>query len=300
MSVLIFPMPGHDQLADRLVELMAGDRGVIETRRFPDGESYVRLMNDVSGRDVVFVAPLDRPNAKILPLVFVASTARELGAKSVGLVVPYLPYMRQDRRFHEGESITSRWFAKLVSSIADWMVTIDPHLHRYHSLDEIYDLDARYLTAAPLISAWIKGKVVKPLLVGPDRESEQWVSAVAKSVNAPCAILQKNRKGDRDVEVSRPDVSAWQDHTPILVDDIISTARTMIETISRIEEVGLQPPICIGVHAVFADQSYDALKAAGPAEIVTCNTIAHETNAIDVAALLVDGIRERISMVRPQ
>jgi ribose-phosphate pyrophosphokinase len=298
MSLLIFAMPGYDQLADRLAELLAGDRGAVETRHFPDGESYARLMDDVSGRDVIFVASLDRPDGKILPLMFAASTARELGAKTVGLVVPYLPYMRQDRRFHEGEAITSRWFAKLVSSFADWMVTIDPHLHRYHSLDEIYDMEAHSLQAAPLISAWISDKVEKPLLVGPDMESEQWVSAVAESVNAPFTILEKNRKGDRDVEVSRPDVSAWQDHTPILVDDIISTARTMIETIGRIEEVGLQPPICIGVHAVFAEQGYETLKEASPADIVTCNTIAHETNVIEVADLLADGIRDRVSMLK--
>jgi len=298
MNPLIFAMPDCDQLADRLAGLMAGDRGLMEMRRFPDGESYARLMDDVSGRNVVFVASLVRPDDKILALMFAASTARELGAKTVGLVVPYLPYMRQDRRFHEGEAITSRWFAGLVSSFADWMVTIDPHLHRSHSLDEIYDIEAHSLRAAPLISAWIADKVEKPLLVGPDTESTQWVSVVAESVGAPFTILEKNRKGDREVEVSRPDVSAWKDHTPILVDDIISTARTMIETVGRIEEVGLRPPICIGVHAVFAEQGYEALKAVKPADIVTCNTIAHETNAIEVAELLADGILDRVSFLK--
>jgi len=80
--------------------------------------------------------------------------------------------------------------------------------------------------AAPLISDWIRNEVKKPLLIGPDSESEQWVAAVARDAVAPHLVLQKVRHGDRDVEISVPEVARWRDHIPVLVDDIVSTGRT--------------------------------------------------------------------------
>ena len=149
----------------------------------------------------MIVGTLDRPNEKMLPVLFAAATARELGATNVGLVAPYLPYMRQDRRFKPGEAVTSREVARLLSDAVDWMVTIDPHLHRYGSLAEIYRIPTRAVHAAPLISQWIKTNASNPLIIGPDSESQQWVSAVAKAAGAPYAVLRKVRRGDRDVDI---------------------------------------------------------------------------------------------------
>jgi ribose-phosphate pyrophosphokinase len=285
MKPVVLSFPDNEILASSLVLALSGSQGSLETRHFPDGESYVRLKSDVAGRSVVLVCSLDHPDSKILPLIFAAKTARHLNASSIGLVAPYLSYMRQDRSFHTGEAVTSVQFAELLNSSVDWLVTIDPHLHRYHSLDEIYSMPSYSLQAAPLISEWIKKNVPNPLLVGPDMESEQWVSAVARGAGAPFIVLEKNRFGDRDVEVSAPNVKNWENHTPVLVDDIISTARTMIETVGQLAQAGLENPVCIGVHAVFADNAYQDLLAAGVSKVVTCNTIQHESNDIDVSGL---------------
>ena len=207
----------------------------------------------------------------------------------MGLVVPYLAYMRQDRRFQPGEAITSTYFARTLDRWFDWLVTIDPHLHRRGSLSEIYSIPATVLHAAPSISTWIKDTIRRPVLIGPDSESEQWVAAVADDVGAPFVVLEKTRRGDRDVEVSVPQVERWRDHTPVLVDDIISTARTMIQTAGHLKAAGLAPPICIGVHAVFAEDAYEALHAEA-GQIVTCNTIPHASNAINIMDLLTKGI----------
>jgi ribose-phosphate pyrophosphokinase len=258
-------------------------------RRFPDGETYLRYAQPLAGRPIVLLCTLDRPDDKVLPLLFAAATARDLRAASVGLIAPYLAYMRQDRRFQEGEAVTSRTFAKILSSHIDWLVTVDPHLHRYGSLAEIYGVETRVLHAAPLISDWISSHVENPLLVGPDSESEQWVAAVAREANAPHIVLQKTRHGDRDVEISVPDVARWRGHTPVLVDDIVSTARTMIETLGHLQRAGLRAPVCVAVHGVFAGQAYEELLAAGAARVATTNTIPHVSNAIDVTKLLAEG-----------
>jgi ribose-phosphate pyrophosphokinase len=261
-------------------------------RRFPDGESYVRLDAPVARRDAIFVCGLDRPDEKLLPLVFAAGAARELGAASVGIVAPYLGYLRQDRRFQDGEALSSATFAKLLSGYADWLVTVDPHLHRYRSLEEIYSLRTAVAHAAPGISAWIREHVDAALLVGPDAESEQWVAEVARRAGCPHVVLEKTRRGDREVEVSAPAVGQYRERTPVLIDDIISTGGTMAEACVRLVRAGMRPPVCIAVHAVFANAADSALIAAGATKVVSCNTIAHATNAIDVNGAVVEAVTQ--------
>jgi len=175
------------------------------------------------------------------------------------------------------------------------VVTVDPHLHRWSSLAEIYKIPADVVHAAPAIADWVKRHVPSPVLVGPDAESEQWVAAVAARIDAPYQVLEKTRRGDRDVSVSPPDLARCNGHTPVLVDDIISTGRTMIETVRHLRVHGVREPICVGVHAVFAERAHDELLAAGAARVVTCNTIEHHSNRICVADALAEGVRARLA-----
>lgn len=293
---LILALPGNETLATRVAELLGGELGEACLRHFPDGETYVRLETDPSGREVALVADLHRPDEKSIPMLLVAETARDLGAKQVGLIAPYLPYMRQDKRFQAGEGVTSRYFARLISRSLGWLVTVDPHLHRYSSLSEVYSIPTRVVHAAPAIAAWIQEEVEAPVLVGPDSESEQWVSDVARRAGAPFFILEKVRRGDRDVEVSRPDLEPWRDRTPVLVDDIISTARTMIETLRQLEAGGMPPAVCVAVHALFSGDAWTALRSAGPAKVVTCATVLHPSNAIEMAKPLATAARELLGL----
>ena len=231
------------------------------------------------------MATLHQPDEKLLPLYFLSQTAKSLGAKCTCLVAPYLAYMRQDKVFKPGEGVTSDYFGKLISGFADSLITVDPHLHRRSSLSEVYNIPSEVVHAANAISRWVKENVENPVLVGPDSESEQWVSEVATAAGAPFIVLEKTRHGDRDVDVSVPQVEEFKRHTPVLVDDIISTARTMIETVGHLKNAGMKAPVCIGVHAVFAGSAYQDLINAG-AEVVTCNTIPHESNKIDLSSIL--------------
>lgn len=207
MMPLLVPLPGNETLAQSLAPTITAEVGKIAIRQFPDGETYLRYDTPVVGRSVALLCTLDRPDDKILPLLFAAAAARDLQATRVGLIAPYLAYMRQDRRFQPGEAITSNYFARVLSAGIDWLVTVDPHLHRHTSLAEVYSIPARVLHAAPLISEWIRTNVDRPLLIGPDSESEQWVAAVARDAGAPHLVLEKVRHGDRDVEVSVPKVT---------------------------------------------------------------------------------------------
>jgi ribose-phosphate pyrophosphokinase len=288
---LIVALPGNEDLAQRLARGLGAELAATDFRRFPDGESYVRFDTGVTGRSLVLACTLHRPDEKLLALMFAAMNARELGATRVGLVAPYLAYLRQDKRFKPGEAVTSTLFARLLSANLDWLVTIDPHLHRLSALDAIYPIETRVLHAAHPVARWIAQHVSRPLLIGPDAESEQWVAAIAAECGAPHIVLEKRRRGDRTVDISVPDMQPFQDHVPVLVDDIISSARTMIETLSQLRNAGMRPATCVGMHAVFGAEAYGDLRAAGAERIATTNTIPHETNDIDVTSLLVDAVR---------
>ncbi|MGA8032942.1 MAG: ribose-phosphate pyrophosphokinase [Casimicrobiaceae bacterium] len=290
MTPVIFAFPSHTGLPQSIVECVGGTAGTLFLHRFPDGESYVRLDTPVAGREAVFVCSLDNPDAKLLQLLFAVAAAKDLGATRVGIVSPYLAYMRQDVRFKPGEAITSVTVGKLVSGVADWLVTVDPHLHRHASLDAVYSIPSTVVQAAPVISAWVAANVAKPLLVGPDGESAQWVAQVAAAANAPWIVLEKSRHGDRDVEVSVPQIEDYRDRTPVVIDDIVSTAHTMIAAVGRLRDAGLAAPICVGVHALFAGGAYGELEAAGAARIVTCNTVPHSSNGIDVNAAIAGAV----------
>jgi len=285
MTIYI-PLPGNEAMAAQLAEITNNALGALEVRRFPDQETYVRIASDVAGKSVELVCTLARPDPQLPGLLFAAYTARELGATSVGLIAPYLAYMRQDKRFSDGESVSSRHFARLLSGAFDRVVTVDPHLHRIHDLDEVFSIKTKVVHAAPALADWIRTHVENPLIIGPDSESAQWVSDVAGRIGAPHLVLSKIRHGDRNVEVTAPGLENWTGYQPVLVDDIASSGRTMIEAARHFETTGFPKPICVVVHALFAGDAYEALKAVS-SRVVSTNTVPHASADISVTSLIV-------------
>jgi ribose-phosphate pyrophosphokinase len=291
MTLQVLAFPGAEAGAERLARKLGAAHCRLESRRFPDGECYLRVADDVAGSEVVVVAELRDPDPQLPGLLFLADALHELGAASCGLAAPYLPYMRQDMRFRAGEAVTSRSFARLVSAAFDWLVTVDPHLHRHATLDEIYAIPSAVVPSAPAIAAWLQARVALPHLVGPDEESMQWVGGVAALAGCPSTVLRKHRRGDREVELVVPDLGPLHGHTPVLIDDIIASAQTMAAAVRALRVAGLEAPVCIGVHALFADDAAALLRAAGAGRVVTCNTLRHPSNAIDISAALAEAVR---------
>ena len=292
-ALRVLGLPGAEGAAAALAECLHAPICRLQSRRFADGETYLRVLDDVRGCAVAVVAALRDPDAQLAPLLFVPDALRELGAVEVGLVAPYLPYMRQDARFLPGEAITLRSFARVVSAAYAWLATVDPHLHRIDALDEVYSIPSAVVESAPAIAAWLRDAVERPLLVGPDAESEQWVSQVARLAGAPHVVLGKTRRGDADVAIAAPDsIAAFAGRTPVLVDDIIATGTTLATAVRLLRARGFAAPVCVGVHAVFVGDASASLRAAGADRIVTCDTLAHPSNAIRLIDRLARAVGE--------
>ncbi len=288
--MMLLALPGGEPLAASLASLMHCDWSSLMLHRFPDGEQFVRIDVPVAHRRVVLVGSLDQPDTKTLPLLFAADAARELGAREVGLLAPYLAYMRQDDRFHAGEALTSATYARLLSASLDFLVTVDPHLHRWRSLDDIYTIRTRVVAAAPAIAKWILSNIESPIVVGPDSESAQWVAEVARLAGAPHMVLSKVRTGDNEVSIAMPEGIDALGRTPVLVDDIVSSGATVFEVGKCLRAAGLPPPVCIAVHALFPVALSARFVEAGFRQVITCDTVPHPSNAIRLALQLAQAL----------
>lgn len=291
MKPLLFAFPNDATFAAGVVRHLHADVGRLEQHEFPDGETRIRLLDECAGRDVIVVCGGSDANRRALPLMFAATTARELGARTVGLVAPYLAYLRQDQRFQAGEALSAAVYARFISGVFDWLVTVDPHLHRLRSLGEVFSIPATAVSSAPALAPWILAHVQDPLIVGPDQESEQWVTGLAARVGAPSIVLGKVRAGDRDVRVALPDPQQVAGRSPVIVDDIASSGRTLARACEALLGAGARRVDCFVVHALFAEDAEAVARDAGARRIVSTNTIAHPTNAVDVTPRVAEAIR---------
>ncbi|KAK0332136.1 hypothetical protein LTR94_026106, partial [Friedmanniomyces endolithicus] len=172
---------GYEIAAERLAHALGIEAAAVEVRRFPDHEALVRV--PAAAPVVILHRSLDDPDAKLVELLLAASAARELGARRVVLVAPYLAYMRQDQAFRAGEAVSQRVIGGLLASHFDALLTVDPHLHRISSLsDAVPGIPAVALSAAPLLAELV-GRDDNPLIVGPDSESLQWTRTIAEPLD---------------------------------------------------------------------------------------------------------------------
>jgi ribose-phosphate pyrophosphokinase len=273
---------------------LAGGFAVLamEGRRFPDGESYLRIDEDVSGQDVWIVADLSPPDAALVPVLLLADALHAQGASRVGLLAPYLPYMRQDMAFRSGEVVSARHLGALLSQHVDALLTVDAHLHRIASLDDVFRIPAVNLSAAGLIGDWVREHVRNPLLVGPDAESAQWVEAAARVAQCPCTVLRKERYGDRYVCIEGDFAPAMKRLQAVLVDDVASTCSTLIEAGRLLQRAGFSAPQAAVVHAIFTGDAADRLGASGVERVVSSDSLPHPSNGIALAPLLSRAVRE--------
>ena len=291
MNAICVSMPGSAKFAVQLAKALAASHASLDIHRFPDAETRIRLESDCSGKNVVIVDNGRDPNGNALPLYFATHAAKAMGASSVGLVTPYLPYMRQDAQFREGEAVSALAYARYLSGCVDWIATVDPHLHRIQALEEIFAIPAVCATSMPSISRWIGANVIRPIIIGPDSESGQWVKPVATALDVPWATLKKQRTGDRQVAVSLPEAGILDGRSPVIVDDIASSGRTLAEAAMALRSLGSLPVTCVVVHALLDVAAESELRAAGVAQLISTNTIEHSSNGIDIVPVLAQQVR---------
>jgi ribose-phosphate pyrophosphokinase len=198
--------------------------------------------------------------------------------------------MRQDKRFQRGEAISQRIIASLVDKYFDEAYILDPHLHRETKLEHIFKIKANKLTANKLIAGYIKKNIPNPVIIGPDGESYKWARNVAEMLGVESRILKKKRYSSYHVEVRLNKKIDLNGRNVVIVDDIISTGHTILETAKRLRRLGAKKIYCICVHGIFANGALEKLRKAG-IKVISTNTIPSKVAKIDVSGVIAGSLK---------
>jgi ribose-phosphate pyrophosphokinase len=289
-QAMILALPGSEAGAADLAGELGWACEPVRVHRFPDGESRVSLPARLPARVALFDS-LHDPDAKLVTLMLAAETARELGARELTLVAPYLCYMRQDIAFERGQAVSQRIVGRFLGRLFDAVFTVDPHLHRIETLSEaVPSARAVSLSAAGEIGRLVADRGMQPLMLGPDAESLPWVRAAAAVGGFGFAVCEKTRLGDRSVEILLPDVP-MRGRPVVIVDDMASTGRTLARCAALVLHAGAASVDVAVTHALFVGDALEQLRSAGVREVWSTDAIPHETSRIRLAPLLARALR---------
>jgi ribose-phosphate pyrophosphokinase len=295
MSVALHAFAEDWAPAVRLAALLDVPLSPVHTHTFPDGECLPRVPK-VAQTTLVYRS-LDRPNAKLVELLLAADAWRRGGVRRLVLVAPYLPYMRQDKAFSEGEPVSQRVVADLLDSAFDRIVTVDPHLHRTASLASLFT-SAEYTVVRggdALVSLLRSSPYAKNLVVvGPDAESEQWARHIAEGLGLRYGVLSKERRGDRNVVLSVPDGLDVRGASVLLVDDICSSGATLVAAITTLKAAGARAVGVFVTHALWNEAAIANLRASGAEWIAASDSCNHPAEEVRLAKVLAAALKNEL------
>ncbi|MBW3018391.1 ribose-phosphate diphosphokinase [Candidatus Woesearchaeota archaeon] len=296
--MIIVGCSNSTNIAKRIARILGKTYSELSVQKFPDGELNIRFTEKLKAKDIVLVQSFYNNkktkmsiNDQLMEVFFAARTAKHLGAKSVTLASPYFPYFRQDKEFHPGECLSIKVVAHMMNECLNKILVVDPHLHRLKTMYDVFTIRSKTLTANDLIADYIKKHDGNAIIIGPDWESYRWAEKTAHKIGCESAILQKTRYGAREVKVRLNKKMDLKNKHIFLVDDIISTGHTILETIKDLKKLGGKRFTAIGIHGLLVEGALQKLRKAG-ATVITTNTIVGATNKIDIAHLIADALEK--------
>lgn len=285
MKMHVIGCSGGSHISQKIAKKL-GDKehSKLKTEEFPDGELHSKFEKNVrlKNREVLLVQSFcGNPNDKIVETLFAAQSAKKRGAKQVKLLALYFPYFRQDKEFEKGEIVSIEMMSKLFDFF-ERIYAVEPHLHRIDNIQDVMK-NAKRIEISPILADQIKKwKLEKPIFIGPDDESYQWARTVAEKLGARSTILSKKRKGDRDVKIELKNSIILEDSPVVIIDDIVSTGKTMLETVKKIRKREPSQIYIVAIHGIFADsKTLKELKKY--AKVISTNTIPSEQSKIDIS-----------------
>ena len=286
--------PSSKELAKKISTLLNTSLALIKTKRFPDGEFYFKFDEDVSRDELLIVQSLYPPqDSHLLELFLILHTARDLGAKRIKVFIPYLAYSRQDRRYLEGECLSSRMISEILENLgADSLYTIDVHNRRVLSM---YKIPTYNLTASRELARYFTAKnLVDPIVISPDDEeiAIERAKCAAETINAEYDFLEKRRDRYTGEIVTYEKQINVKGRDAIIIDDIISTGKTAANAVRILKKQGAKR-VFVGVsHALLLGEAVKVLNEAGVEEIAGTDSVINKYAKVSVASILVEALKK--------
>ncbi|MCU0619960.1 MAG: ribose-phosphate pyrophosphokinase [Gemmatimonadales bacterium] len=271
-QMLLLSGTANRGLAEEVAQHVGQPLCALTIKRFADGEIFVKIDENVRGRDVYIIQSTNPPAENLVELLLLMDAAKRASAARVTPVIPYFGYARQDRKDQPRVAISAKLMANMVSMAgADRVLGMDFHQHQ---MQGFFDLPVDHLYAAPVLVNHFRQKQLRdPVVVAPDVGSAKMARGFAKRLNATLAIIDKRRPSANIAEVVNV-VGEVSGRDCVIPDDMIDTAGTMSEAVHALKRLGAREIYCCATHALLSGPAVDRLMAAPVTEVVVTNTIA--------------------------
>lgn len=278
-----------------LAKSIAGNLGIeylqVESKIFPDGETCLRFTENFRNEKIILIhSCFPQQDIRLMELFMMLDAAKDLGAKDVIAVIPYLAYARQDKRFRMGETIGIKTVVKLIEACgADAFLTVDAH---EVDILKLFNIKAINLTAMPELGKYLKElDLNKPVVIAPDKGAIDLAKKVAAIIETDCTYFTKTR----DLKTGKVETCAKngdvEGRDAVLIDDMISTGGTIANSANIIKCQGAKKVIAACTHPLLIDNAKKRLKEAGIDEIIGTDTVESDVSKISVANIISEALR---------
>jgi ribose-phosphate pyrophosphokinase len=275
--------------------------GQVEVRNFADSETFVKILENIRGRDVFVLQGTQNPtNEYLMELLLIMDAARRASAERVTAVIPYFGYARQDRKDQGRVALSAKLVANLIATAgADRVLTVDLHSGQ---IQGFFDLPMDHLLAGPILVDYVhRAGITDFCVVSPDVGNVKLARNYANILKAPLAIVDKRRPAPNVSEVmSIIGEKEFVGRNVLLFDDMIDTAGTICNASLALRDRGAKDIYAFAVHGVLSGPAKERLENSPIKEVVITNTISQvgrdlpaKVRVLSVAPLLAQAI-ERI------
>jgi ribose-phosphate pyrophosphokinase len=286
--ILIIGGSASQKLAAKVAKELDDYLCPVETRKFPDGERYIRFKGGIE-KEVVVVQSTGYPqDENLMELFFILKNLKSLGAEEIKVVIPYFGYGRQELRFKSGEAISASITAELIE-FAGATEVFSVNLHE-NKVADFFNIPVKELSAMPLIADHVGQVLDDPVLIAPDKGALSHAQEISNILDCPCDHMEKTRLSPDTVEtrVKSLDVEGRQ---AVIIDDIISTGGTIVNASNILKEHGAQSVTVSCVHPVLVEDALLKIFATGVEDVLATDTLSSEVSAISVAPLIADALK---------
>ncbi|HEX4342668.1 MAG TPA: ribose-phosphate pyrophosphokinase [Verrucomicrobiae bacterium] len=292
----IFSGTANEPLARAICQSIGSELGKINITSFPDGETFVKIEENVRGEDVFVVQPTSPPtNHNLMELFIMMDALRRASAHRITAVLPFYGYARQDRKDQPRVPITAKLVANLlVAAGASRILTMDLHAQQ---IQGFFDIPVDHLYAAPVMYEYLRRKKIKDLVVvSPDVGGLKMAHAYSQTLETSLAIVAKRRKSATEVE-SMAVIGDIKGKNVLMVDDLTETAGTLTSAAALLKKKGAKMILACVSHAILNETGIERLRKSSIDELITTDTVQRppidgvKITTLSVANLLGEAIK---------
>lgn len=288
--ILIIGGSASQKLAAKVAEELNETLCPLETRRFPDGERYIRIGGNIEENAVVIQSTGYPQDQNLIELFLILKTLQSLDVENIKVVIPYFGYGRQEKRFKSGESVSAAVIAGLLEAAgASEIFSINLH---EDGICNLFDIPAHNLSAMPLIADYIREQFKNPMIVAPDKGALSFAEEIAGILGCECDHLEKTRLSPEKVETKTKNLDV-KDREAVIIDDIISTGGTIVNASTILRQRGASKVVVACVHPVLVEDALLKIFAAGVDDVIGTDTLRSDVGTISVAPLVANALNNR-------